>query len=321
MDSKRAGFWLSGVAWLLIIGAANAQVVFFDDFQQFPNGTDLTTANYTPASGPAGATAIFSWNSGPPTVTASNFLGSTMAFVDASVTTNKEGYTAETAQTYVAPVVSVTWKLWIQALKPPSSLGGFGADLIQTNNFATLPQNNPIIWFNDSGLIWTPTNQMALGNFVTIGSWSNYVGQMMTNTLVLNFPKRAFSFAINGNLVTNMPIDLMFTNLFGRFDFGINEALPQSAGNRFAFDDARIELLSSVPTISLVAVRGGTNTLINFTSLPGMLYEVQTNSDLVTGTWLTLTNNVRGTGVVTPINDWFPAATPKRFYRVGTTLP
>lgn len=49
MDSKRAEFWLSAVAGLLIMGAANARVVFFDDFQQFPNGAGLATANYTPA--------------------------------------------------------------------------------------------------------------------------------------------------------------------------------------------------------------------------------------------------------------------------------
>src|SRR6266540_2771900 len=36
-------------------GSAVAQVLFFDNFEQFGNSTDLTSTNYTPASGPSSA--------------------------------------------------------------------------------------------------------------------------------------------------------------------------------------------------------------------------------------------------------------------------
>jgi hypothetical protein len=67
-----------------------------------------------------------------------------------------------------------------------------------------------------------------------------------------------------------------------------------------------------VTSIHLV---GGTNAIINFTTLLGPIYQVQTNGDLVTGAWLTLTN-VAGTGGIVPVTDSFAVRPQKRFYRV-----
>ncbi len=58
---------------------------------------------------------------------------------------------------------------------------------------------------------------------------------------------------------------------------------------------------------------------IGFTTMLGQMYEVQTNGDLVAGTWLTLTNNVPGIfGIVTVTNSVLPNA-QQEFYRIKTT--
>ena len=64
------------------------------------------------------------------------------------------------------------------------------------------------------------------------------------------------------------------------------------------------------------AVRTGSDVTISFGTVLGMNYQVQYNSDLVSGTWLVLTNGVTGTGGVLPIVDLNAASLTQRFYRV-----
>jgi hypothetical protein len=62
----------------------------------------------------------------------------------------------------------------------------------------------------------------------------------------------------------------------------------------------------------------GTAVNLSFTSLPLGLYRVQWSSNLALAPWITLTNNVAGTGANVPISDPEPATAPARFYRIQT---
>jgi len=48
-----------------------------------------------------------------------------------------------------------------------------------------------------------------------------------------------------------------------------------------------------------------------------MSYLVEYKSDLVSGSWLILTNGIPGTGGVLPVVDTGAASQTQRFYRVG----
>jgi hypothetical protein len=56
---------------------------------------------------------------------------------------------------------------------------------------------------------------------------------------------------------------------------------------------------------------------ISFDTTSNRLYRVEYRDDLMTGTWLTLTNQVPGTGGVVSVIDPGAAGLPKRFYRLG----
>ena len=73
----------------------------------------------------------------------------------------------------------------------------------------------------------------------------------------------------------------------------------------------------ATPRITNVA-RTNQNITFSFTSLPLASYRVQWSSNLNSGVWNTLTNNVAGTGSPLPINDSNGMGQAARFYRVKT---
>ncbi len=64
------------------------------------------------------------------------------------------------------------------------------------------------------------------------------------------------------------------------------------------------------------ASRSGNDVTISFGSVLGMNYQVEYNSNLVSGAWLVLTNGITGTGGDLPIVDPNAASLAQRFYRV-----
>ena len=183
---KKTSVGLACMAVLFSSGfGAVAQVVFFDDFQQFTNGANLTLTNYTPASGPAGAVVTTSIENGSPTCIASNFLGSTMAFFDNSAVPNKGQYRGSLSQIQTNQVLMASWKLWIQATNSGPGYFLFSIPVSDPN-----ADFNPPVFFTDSGAVAALTN----GNTsqTSIGEWGSLAGTIMTNRLVLNFPNRAF---------------------------------------------------------------------------------------------------------------------------------
>jgi len=60
----------------------------------------------------------------------------------------------------------------------------------------------------------------------------------------------------------------------------------------------------------------GTNVLLNFSTVSNQLYIIEDRDDLLTGSWITLTNDIAGTGGTVKVSDSPPANLPARFYRV-----
>ncbi len=172
---------------------ARAQVLFFDNFQQFANGTDLSSTSYTPASGPPAASVVTSVQNGAPTITVTNFLGNTWALFDNSVVINKNQYKGILSAVQNNQALQITWNLWIQATNSGPGIFLFSVPVFDPNaNF------NPPIGFNDTGAIFALTNGTAATEpELIIGNWGPLAGTVMTNSLLLNYPNHTFTYSLN----------------------------------------------------------------------------------------------------------------------------
>jgi uncharacterized repeat protein (TIGR01451 family) len=234
-----------------------AAVLYFDDLQQFPSGTSLTSTNYLPNIGASAEIQTNDDGLASATVVASNMLGSTRAFINRPGNTYEHRYRGEPTAVISTQAVTLSWKLWIEAVKTPAAtLGGFVVDLVTTNSFidvsGTNYDHNPVMIFNDAGQIMVFTNNVmnpnpaaVLASVRQIGSWSSQAGKVMTNVLVLDYPNHILSFALNGTTLTNMPIPQIFTNLFDSAHLSVFEGFANvgtfsSTGNRFALDDVQV---------------------------------------------------------------------------------
>jgi hypothetical protein len=211
-----------------------AQVLFFDNFQQFANGTDLTSTNYPPSYGPATASVVTSVQNGSPAITVSNFLGSTWALFNNSVPTNKNQYEEILSSVPTNQPLQVTWNMWIQATNT-----GPGMFLLSVPTSDPNANFNPLILFTDTGSIIALTNGTSLQ--VPIGNWGSLAGTVITNKLVLDYPDGIFSYSLNGQPLATLPLGPYFTNVVGAIYFNGFERSAGSLGNRFAIADVEVE--------------------------------------------------------------------------------
>jgi hypothetical protein len=70
-----------------------------------------------------------------------------------------------------------------------------------------------------------------------------------------------------------------------------------------------------LPTITSLKLTGS-NAVVSFTTVTSATYEVDYRNDLATGTWLSLTNGVRGTGGILSNTDLGAVSQGRRFYRI-----
>jgi len=223
-------------------GNAVAQLLFFDNFEQFGNGTDLTTTNYAPASGPLSASAVTTVQNGSATIKATNFFGSTWALFNNSVVTNKNSYKGTLSKVQTNQTLRLTWKMWIQATNSGPGMFLLSVPVKDTNPSVTY---NPPLAFKDTGSIIALTNGTNV--LIPIGNWGSLAGTVMTNTLMLDYPHDTFSYSLNGQRLATLPLGPYFTNVVGAFDFTGFERSAGSLGNRFAIDDVKVEAVSAPP--------------------------------------------------------------------------
>jgi hypothetical protein len=241
---------LTVVACLLFISAtAPAELIYFDNFEQFPNGATLTPTNYVPVSGPSGASATFI-NSGTPgfpqpTITASNFLGSTRALFNFTWSGDSL-YTCTLATPQTNQILVETWTLWAS---------GHGSDLPSGFDIM-LPMTNgamqSLLEFSDGGQLYALNTNSILHDysFIGIGNWQSLAGTLITNQLIVNYPANTFSFSLNGVLLANLPLSGLFTDLVGQTRFDASEVYPPTS-RQFALDDVMVEAMQVPEPASL----------------------------------------------------------------------
>ena len=225
---------------------APASVIYFDNFDQFPNGTVLTQTNYFPNLG-LNAEIDTNDNSGvnSTTVVASNFLGSTRAFFNLGTLPYQHEYRGDQiGGTLTNQLIVLSFKLWVEATKSATHVGGVGVNLVTVD---TNQDANPLIFINDGGQVFTFTNNPAppVLNNVVIGNWGTLAGHFMTNVLTVNYPAGTYTFSINGTVLTNGPIPSFLSNIFTRVRIEVFEGISgagtlNSLGNRFALDDVQL---------------------------------------------------------------------------------
>jgi len=303
----------ASVALGLGLAAAEAlwgQVLYYDTFEQFANGTLLTATSYHPASG-ADGTATTSVQAGTPTLTASNFLGGIRLFADCRAVPCFSKYEGRFASAQKNQVLVADWLLWIASTN--SGGGAFGVGILTTN----AGNYNPLIGLADNGLVVVFTNSPLIDPGTPIGEWGQWAGTLMTNRLLLDYQGRAFSLWINGRLIARASMAPYFTNTLDALRFDLMEAPPASwpaaAGNCFAIDNVKV---TEVPYLRAVE-RVGPDIQIRFNTLCTRTYSVYRSEDLAAGAWTFLTSGRAGADGLVTVSDPGAASLPRRFYRVA----
>ncbi len=297
------------IAFVHIIMPACAQVVYFDNFEQFAPGTSLTTATYTPASGPQGTTATTRVLNGSPTITASWLLGSTCAFFDNSVVTNKSEYRASPSQPLTNQVIEVTWKMFIK-----STNAGPGIFMVSVPTTDPVANYNPPLAFFDTGWVVALTNGPPEPATV-LGSWASFSNTFMASRLILNYPERKLWFSLGAQAAASLPLGPYFSNVVNAFTFTAFERTQGSVGNEFALDEVKVEVRPLAPTIISIE-KSAASVEITFTTLPGSLYSVESCTNLLAPSWASVATNLLGTADPVQAIDSAPSNWSACFYRV-----
>jgi hypothetical protein len=294
--------------------AARAEVLYWDNFDHFANGVSLNSASYLPPLGPAGANAQTAVKSGPASITVTNLAGSLRALADCWAA-SECAYEGTFPAPRVKPLLILSWSLWIQTTNAGD--GGLSLDLPAANNdFADAQlERNPFLCLCDRGQVVMYTNSPSASLPLVCGSWEQWAGTVMSCRLVLNSCGGGVTFTINGYSMVSAKLPPYFANVFDAVRFTFSEATPGGAGNRFALDDVKVEL---IPLPRLTAIQKvGKNIQVSFTTEPGKHYYVYRVDNLVTGYWDFVDGTVTGTGGVVSVTDEGAIPSPKRFYRVG----
>lgn len=258
---------LQGLCFIFGGRSTKADLLYLDDFEQFPSGSNLSHVSYVSPAGPVGASASFNVKTyvpPSPTIIASNFLGSTRAFFNFP---NNQGngdglYTCTLSAPLANQVLNQTWTLWDPS-QDPSVGTGFYITLPATNGAINGPLVS-LLRFDDNGTIYAVNTNSAVNNysFVRIGSWANLRGTVMTNQLILNYPAHTFSFSLNGVILTNMPLCGLFTNFVTQTGFDASEDSLGPPLPQFALDDVMVEAAQIPEPASSVLVIAGVVALL-----------------------------------------------------------
>ena len=282
-------------------------LLFFDNFGEFTNGTDLTSTNYTPTSGPATASVVTSVQNGSPTITVTNFLGNTWALFNNSVVTNKNQYEGILSSVQTNQPLQVTWRMWIQATNT-----GPGMFLLSVPTDDPTANYNPPIFFTDTGAIVALTNGTSVQT--PIGNWGSLAGTVMTNTLILDYPNGTFSYSLNGQTLATLPLGPYFTNVVGAIYFNGFERSAGSLGNRFAIADVMVGLQQAAGSPNLTITHVSPNSVVIAWPATSS-YTLQSTTNLSSAVWSTVSPApviVNGQDTVTN-----PISCTQMFYRLS----
>jgi lysophospholipase L1-like esterase len=145
---------------------------------------------------------------------------------------------------------------------------------------------------------WTPTDA-----FVSDGFHPNTVFQEMLANLILE----AFNNGYNDNLA-----------LFSESNILTQASIPYGGADTLQAEIGPYSnyiILPILPEFAGIHFNG-TNLVLSFSTVSNQSYIIEDCSDLQTGSWATLSNNIAGSGAVVNVTDSPPTNLPERFYRV-----
>jgi len=145
---------------------------------------------------------------------------------------------------------------------------------------------------------WAPTNA-----FVSDGFHPNTVIQEMLANLIL----QAFNSSHNDNVA-----------LFSEQQILNQSSIPYGGADTLQAEIGPYSNYIVLPTLpEFTGIHfSGTNLVLSFSTVSNQFYIIEDCADLLAGSWMTLTNNIAGTGAVVIVSDSPPANLPARFYRV-----
>jgi hypothetical protein len=128
----------------------------------------------------------------------------------------------------------------------------------------------------------------------------------------MNLPAHTFSLTVNGvSFANDAPIG--FSQSINQAGIAIGDTDGLGNGGSGGIDNI---VLTAGPAASISGISfSGTDVMLGLTTSTNAHYDVQSTTDLVSGTWSTILSNVAGSGGLTNF-DCGPSAAPQQFFRV-----
>jgi hypothetical protein len=191
-------------------------------------------------------------------------------------------------------------------------------------NFASIFGSESDLGDNTNGLT-------ALPQYVTLQAVLSYTAANKTLTLtmsqvnpdgtltVLDTGLAAMSLMDHG-YNTNFPFNIDALAIMAYRD-GFTTTNNPSLVADITFQHLSFYSPSPEPPSYMAIKIASTNVFVMFPTISNCLYDVQSRTDLVAGSWSTIASNMTGTGGIMTNIDVGAATAPKRFYRIGLTVP
>lgn len=293
---------LMGCLWLFATSSVMAQVILtnFPVADTFVRSLD-PTHNY----GGAGALSV----SGP---IATNVIGQQEGLLDSFVRFDISGVASNFDSIYgtgrwgISSVVLIVFEQTdVNNTDFNGGVGQFEIRWIATNTWTegTGTPNNPTtdgIVYNDEPSLLNPTLR-SLGIFVndgtdgvvqlSLGASASFVSDISTGNLVSLFLTATTNSTVGFTFHSRNYVDPT------QFPFLEITAVP-------------------IPQITSLVITGS-DVKISFTTTNSVFYSVAYNTNLVNGSWNSLTNSIPGTGNIVTFTDSGAAILPQRFYKIG----
>jgi hypothetical protein len=288
---------------------SHAQTLYKITFSQFTSGTV-----YTNAGGPPNDFSTYApGGSNPSGVFSVIFPAFTINLTNQPLVCNNAGQGVGNFLMQMGGVSSnaVTLNMQLQLDSKVGATVAFGQSGLAGSNVTSVILNfsetttNTVVVQSVDGL----TNSLTvLYSFATSLVRSN----LQNIRFSLNLPAHTFRLSINGvSLANNAPIG--FSQPINQAKISLGDTDSLGDGGTAGIDNI---VLTAEPAASISGIFfNGTDVMLGLTTSTNAHYDVQTTTDLVSGTWSTILSNVAGSGGLTNF-DCGPSAAPRQFFRV-----
>jgi T5SS/PEP-CTERM-associated repeat protein len=197
-----------------------------------------------------------------------------------------------------------------------------------TNATAKFPTNSGTIFLQGGTFLGEDTNAVpghaslyvnsGLGLIHGCGTFENFNSVQNNGTMIADCGTLTFT----GILTNNGTWQALNGSVLEAFGLVVNNGTINISGGGTDFVGGFVNngtIISNTPLPVITSIQvSNHNALISFTTVSSATYTVETNQNLVTGIWGTLTNGVDGTGGIVTITDPGITSVTNRFYRVGS---